>query len=402
MPHDGAGRVDDGAEASGGPPSYRLIDLFAGAGGMTEGFVRLSGRNFRAVWANDADEHAVKTYNANFGDHCVRGDINALLADPATVIPPADVVIGGPPCQGFSLLNRKREGDPRKELWRPFLEVVERSGADIFVMENVVQLLGTEEFAAISAEAEGRGFRIEPKVLNAADYGVPQRRQRAFIVGSRTVDPQGRLPPPRTHYRPGKCAPQSTLFERPANAGAPLERWATVRAAIGDLPPPIGVEIRDEEAPLDLHFGRYATPLSIRRYEAIPDGGMNWRDLQRLAPELTPPCWQKKRSGGSDQFRRLKWDEPAYTIRTEFFKPEKGCYLHPQQHRALTHREAARLQSFPDDFRFCGTKSAIARQIGNAVPPLLAARVADVVWRLLTVREMERCPTPLLASSAAK
>jgi DNA (cytosine-5)-methyltransferase 1 len=114
---------------------------------------------------------------------------------------------------------------------------------------------------------------------------------------------------------------------------------------------------------------------------------MNRFDLQKRALDLTPDCWIRKKSGGTDLFGRLWWDRPAFTIRTEFFKPEKGRYLHPEQHRPITHREAARLQSFPDDFIFKGSKIEIARQIGNAVPPLLAARVADVVYMLLRIGE---------------
>jgi DNA (cytosine-5)-methyltransferase 1 len=110
---------------------------------------------------------------------------------------------------------------------------------------------------------------------------------------------------------------------------------------------------------------------------------MNRFDLQARAPELTPACWIRKKSGGTDLFGRLWWDRPAFTIRTEFFKPEKGRYLHPDQHRPITHREAARLQSFPDSFRFTGSKIEVARQIGNAVPPLLGERIADRVARLV-------------------
>ena len=110
---------------------------------------------------------------------------------------------------------------------------------------------------------------------------------------------------------------------------------------------------------------------------------MNRFDLLRLAPELTPECWVRKKSGSTDLFGRLWWDKPSVTIRTEFFKPEKGRYLHPQQDRPITHREAARLQSFPDTFRFVGSKTSVARQIGNAVPPLLAEAVAQVVLQLL-------------------
>src|ERR671927_516209 len=123
-----------------------LIDLFSGAGGLTLGFTKKFGHNFVPVWANDFNDQAVATYNANFGNHCSPGDIVDILEDPKTVIPPAEVVIGGPPCQGFSLLNKGKTNDQRKQLWRPYLDVVERSGAQIFVMENVPQLLKSAEF----------------------------------------------------------------------------------------------------------------------------------------------------------------------------------------------------------------------------------------------------------------
>jgi DNA (cytosine-5)-methyltransferase 1 len=159
--------------------------------------------------------------------------------------------------------------------------------------------------------------------------------------------------------------------------------WRTVRDAIADLPNPEGSQIRDVPPPLDLHFGRTPTAVSAARYRAVPEQGMNRFDLQKRAPALTPNCWLKKTQGGTDLFGRLWWDRPAFTIRTEFFKPEKGRYLHPVQHRPLTHREAARLQSFPDSFKFCGSKNEIAKQIGNAVPPLLSARIADCVVVML-------------------
>jgi DNA (cytosine-5)-methyltransferase 1 len=107
----------------------------------------------------------------------------------------------------------------------------------------------------------------------------------------------------------------------------------------------------------------------------VPPGG-NRFDLQKNAPHITPGCWIRKTSGGTDLFGRLWWDRPSVTIRTEFYKPEKGRYLHPEQHRPITHREAARIQTFPDDFLFSGTKIQIAKQIGNAVPPILAYHLA--------------------------
>lgn len=367
----------------------RLIDLFCGAGGMSLGFSKAFGQDFVPVWANDFNDYAAATYNANFGHHCVSGDIVDLLSAPETVIPQADVVIGGPPCQGFSLLNKNKQTDSRKRLWQPYFQVVERSGARIFVMENVPQLLGSPEFEEIVEAAEGLGFKLAAAILCAADYGVPQTRYRAFILGCRFADPATVFPPKRTHFKPPNGNGRKNLFSVTGDFTADAQVWRTVRDAIGDLPSPAGHEIRDDSPPLDLHFGRRPTEKSVLRYKTIPKEGMNRFDLQRLAPELTPACWIRKTKGGTDLFGRLWWDRPAFTLRTEFFKPEKGRYLHPSEHRPITHREAARLQTFPDSFSFSGSKIEIARQIGNAVPPLLAAQLAECVRRLLDLRPQQ-------------
>lgn len=345
---------------------FKLVDLFAGAGGFTLGFTQTE--RFEPVFANDFNMYAAKTYNANFGDHCLHGDINEFIQRKTFHVPKADVVIGGPPCQGFSLLNKQRQGDPRKQLWKAYLEVVERILPGVFVMENVPELLASLEFDEIQKTAEKLGYSLVSGILNAADYGVPQRRKRAIIIASRHGMPE--LPKP-THgdWRKGR-----NLFHQG------LLDWETVERAINDLPDAEGIDIRVGmvPAPMDLHFGRTPTFESLQRYKCIPEGG-NRFDLQRKRPDLTPECWIRKKSGGTDLFGRLWWDRPAFTIRTEFFKPEKGRYLHPRRHRPITHREAARLQSFPDSFIFTGTKVEVARQIGNAVPPLLAKNVARAV-----------------------
>lgn len=356
--------------------SFRLIDLFAGAGGFTQGFAQIK-RNgeaaFNSVWANDFNADAVKTYNANFGEHCTHGDIIGLLDDPMTHIPRADIVIGGPPCQGFSPLNKNRELDPRKQMWIPFMDVVKRCGASVFVMENVPELLTSAEFGQLEEHAFKLGFTIRFAKLIAADYGVPQTRTRAFVFGSRLHDPIDVFPPKRTHYNPRKPLTPGMYVANP-------QPWVTVREAIEDLAEPVGTELRGDTGTEALHFGRNPTQLSLDRYRAIPDPGMNRVDLLRLAPELTPACWVKKKSGGTDLFGRLWWDRPSVTIRTEFYKPEKGRYLHPEAHRPITHREAARFQSFPDTFIFKGTKVEVARQIGNAVAPKLAEKIAQAVF----------------------
>ncbi len=340
---------------------YRVIDLFCGAGGMTLGFTEmdrlLSGRlepggpklnsrpvgtpKFVTVWANDLNQYTVDTYNRNFGHHCAPGDICELLEDPSVKIPEADVVIGGPPCQGFSLLNKNKKGDGRRQLWRPYLEVVRRSGARAFVMENVPQLLNSPEYWELCEAAENLGFRVRPGVLMAADFGVPQTRRRAFIFALRSDEVVEPLFPHPSHYNPRTGRGVQPCLYSEARDAKPLKPWRTVLDAVADLPPPQTTEIREDQAPpLDLHFGRSPTSKSMLRYRAIPKPGMNREDLLRLAPHLTPRCWVNKK-GGTDLFGRLWWDRPAVTIRTEFFKPEKGRYLHPEQHRPITHREAA-------------------------------------------------------------
>lgn len=347
--------------------TWRLIDLFCGAGGMSLGFAdpRFCG-GFRNVLAVDNDAAAIATHEHNFGGTSVCGNIETWLEK--AEVPHADVVIGGPPCQGFSLLNKKRDGDARRALWEPYLDVVARSGARVFVMENVAELFRSDELGDIRARAKGLGFQTEAAILNAADYGAPQTRRRTIVLGWKEGLWQPQFPPLKTHAEPG--------------LDSNLPPWRTVRDAISDLPAPVRLEI-EGEAPLNLHIRRTPTEKSLARYRAVPPGG-NRFDLQRNAPEITPDCWIRKTSGGTDLFGRLWWDRPSVTIRTEFYKPEKGRYLHPEAHRPITHREAARLMGFPDDFHFCGTKVEVARQIGNAVPPPLAGALGRLVAEMLT------------------
>lgn len=347
---------------------FRVIDLFSGAGGMTLGFAdsRYCG-DFEPVLAVDNDRAALETHAANFSGQVICGNIEEWLTENPD-IPHADVVIGGPPCQGFSLLNKQRVGDARRALWEPYIDIVEKSGARIFVMENVAELLKSDELQHIIARVKFLGFEVRAQVLNAADYGAPQTRKRTIVVAWKNdclVAPE--FPPRPTHAAPGVTSE--------------LPRWRTVRDAIGNLRPPTGTEPTSRKT-YDLHFGRTPTPKSLLRYQAVPSGG-NRFDLQRNAPEITPDCWIRKKSGGTDLFGRLWWDRPSVTIRTEFFKPEKGRYLHPDQHRPITHREAARLMGFPDDFKFKGSKVEIARQIGNAIPPDFAGSIGQMVSNFL-------------------
>jgi len=327
-----------------------LMDLFAGAGGFTLGFVQAG---FVPIFAVENDEDAALTYDANFGPHCSTEDINNVKE-----FPPADVIIGGPPCQGFSNLGSHLANDPRNQLWRHFVRAVKQAHPLAFVVENVPPLLKSEEGQELIRETRALGYKVQGKILNAADYGAPQRRKRTIILGTRIGELK--FPEP-THVNPDKRDLTT----------AHLSDWRTVRQAIGDLPlDPTGYS---------LHIGRNPTPMSLERYTHIPPGGNRWN----LPRSLMPDCWKRKTKGGTDLFGRLRWDEPCVTIRTEFFKPEKGRYLHPEAHRPITHREAARIQGFPDEFIFRGSKIEIAKQIGNAVPVKLAYAIAQAVKQMI-------------------
>ena len=332
---------------------YTVVDLFSGAGGLTCGFVKAG---FVPTLAVEKETDFARTYMTNFGAHVLTSPIEKLVKTDLFNFS-ADVVIGGPPCQGFSNLTGNRQTDPRRVAWRYFMEVVERTNCKVFLIENVPNLLSSKEGDSIIKHAKSLGFHIDDnsaKVLLASNYGVPQNRKRAFILGSK-LGPIF-LPPPQSTKK--------TLRE--AFRGIPLKpsyRELLSQPASGE----------------QLHISRNPTPVSLARYKVIPPGG-NRFDLQKNAPELTPGCWIRKTSGGTDLFGRLEWDKPARcTIRTEFYKPEKGRFLHPSENRPITHWEAARIQSFDDDFLWCGTKIRIAIQIGNAVPPLLALAIAEEI-----------------------
>jgi DNA (cytosine-5)-methyltransferase 1 len=362
-----------------------MLDLFAGCGGMTRGF--LDQGSFASVGAVEMDRAAAATYAVNFdptGEHTFAGDI-ARYRD----VPEVDLVVGGPPCQGFSALGKRDPGDVRNQLWREFVRVVRESNAHIFVFENVDRFTRTPEFELLR-QAAGEGgelsdFRTQVFRLNAADFGTPQKRIRTIVVGSR-VGPV--TDPVQTHAKV---------------PGAGLLRWRSLREAFLEGSVVLEPDVREawlpestvdfQGAPIDgvfklhdLHVTRNHDLTSEIRYAHIAPGHARFD----LPDELQYPCWRRHKKGAGDVLGRLRWDEPAVTIRTEFFRPEKGRFLHPQWenggvqiNRALTHAEAAVVQGFDERHLWCGSKAAIARQIGNAVPPPLASAVADVVARRL-------------------
>ena len=344
----------------------RVIDLFAGCGGLTQGFSETG--LYTPAAAVELDRAAAATYAQNFGDHVYVGDIADWVQ---MSMPAADVVVGGPPCQGFSALGKQDPADPRNAMWRHYLATLRRVRPAFFVLENVPQFLRSSEFAAFEDETRRGGlldrYVLEPFVLNSANYGVPQSRRRAVVIGRlRDIGPLG--PPPESSR---------------ATLGDAFPHWLSPCVTETELPDST-IEFRGQPVPgafkiRELHITRRPTDLSKARFRAIPPGG-NRTDLP---DHLQTPCWRKHKSGNLDVMGRLVWSKPSVTIRTEFFKPEKGRYLHPDAHRPITHAEAAFIQGFPESFLWCGNKSSIARQIGNAVPPPLASAIASHIARSL-------------------
>jgi DNA-methyltransferase (dcm) len=369
-----------------------MIDLFAGCGGMTQGFVDAG---FEPILAVEFNPHAAATYAANFGiDHTICGDIADVNE---YSVPEVDLVIGGPPCQGFSNLGSKDINDPRNKLWREYVRIVNHAHPKVFVIENVDRFLKSSEFSLLIKEVKpgGRleGYELTYGTLNSADYGVPQKRIRTIVIGS--LIGRIELPPP-THSQSSESCQD---HRRP---------WVALRNRIWGLPAtPSTTNLPDRSQSIfgriipgpftseELHIGRNPRSKSIARYALVPPGGGRF-DIAAKAPELLPRCWAEKPTGTTDVMGRLEWEKPSVTIRTEFFKPEKGRYLHPQWvegdasrqvNRPITHLEAARIQDFPDSFKWCGTKIEIARQIGNAVPVGLARAIGMHVRNYMNSEE---------------
>ncbi len=341
-----------------------VLDLFAGAGGFSEAF-RQAG--FDIVGAVEFDRAAAATYAANFGPIVAAMPIQEWLA--TGDVPQVDVVVGGPPCQGFSQLGLQDPEDERSKLWSEYVETVLRARPKYFVLENVGAFTKAPEYGGLSAEVGPDGrlqhYRFIATVLNAADYGAAQARRRAIFIGYRKDLPQVTLPP-ATHAAEPVTVRQAFARRKVRRRVEYVDLALVVQSKRPDgLPGPYTSR--------QLHVDRLYSTVSKARFRCIPPGG-NRHDLPI---ELQAPCWRGFTKGASDVMGRLHWDKPSVTIRTEFTKPEKGRYLHPSEDRALTLYEGAVLQGFPDSYKWVGSRTDIARQIGNAVPIDLGRAIAE-------------------------
>ncbi|MFN7924014.1 MAG: DNA cytosine methyltransferase [Bryobacteraceae bacterium] len=383
-------------------------DLFCGAGGLSFGF---QNAGFQIAFANDINEEYANTYRLNHeGTKFFRESIEDLTTRDVfrktglgkTDI---DILIGGPPCQGFSINAPKRSlEDDRNHLFREYGRLVlEGLRPKVIVMENVpgmVSLDGGRFIKDIYALFEGAGYRMRHMILCAAHYGIPQERWRLFFIGTILKNAEISFPEP-THYAPVRAnftGGRSMTWlpsiqngvQRPNLFGMILKPFTTVQDAIGDLPA-LGIRQGTEEAEYSgvpatpyqrlmraksrLLFNHVAGSLSkqnLERLKHIKPGG-SWREIPR---ELLPKGMKKaRRSDHTRRYGRIDPDGLSGTVLTKC-DPHWGSFFHYEQDRALTVREAARIQSFPDDYRFYGSRVSQYEQVGNAVPPLLAETLA--------------------------
>ena len=343
----------------------RVIDLFAGVGGLSLGFEK---KGFEVVLANKYDASIAASYIANHKNtKMIVGDITSLdLEDTfGKMAGKVDVVIGGPPCQGFSQKGqRKTIHDERNFLFKYYVSVVELVKPKYFVMENVPNLL-TAEGGYFRHEIEELfnklGYSLEYGVLNASDYGVPQNRRRAVIIGKLGGDAP-KLPIPQGN--------KVTIWDAISDL-AYLESGEGSEEQEYKFPAESDYEkmLRADSSILFNHIATKHSPLALERLALIPpNAGREVLPEEHLTKSIYSGTWT-----------RMKKDEISVTITTRFDTPSSGKFTHPFLNRAITVREAARIQSFPDDFHFVGNKGSQMKQVGNAVPPLLAAAIAEVI-----------------------
>lgn len=396
--------------------SYKVISLFSGCGGMDLGFKQAG---FSIEWANEIDVDACKTYTHNIGTHVFQGDIHTIKRE--DLPDDIDVVIGGFPCQGFSMAGKREVNDDRNFLYKEMKRIIGIVQPKMFVAENVRGLLSMEKGKVIEKivqDFSDLGYRVDYRLLYAPDYGVPQSRYRVFIVGIKDKEDICFPEPNTIKYQTVRDSIGDLLELGQLSNHEILQSWPSYydfvmnRIKEGqklcnsrhgensiytwDIPEAYG-ETSPEEKELLITLAKN------RRHKkyGIKDGNplsasilaelMN-KDLPYIH-NLTQSLIQKEylsekepdfydiTKANFNRFKRLSWDEPAPTILTNFDSPRN--YLHPSENRPLTVREAARLQTFPDSFVFKGNYKKQYTQVGNAVPPLLAYHVAKSIQKNL-------------------
>jgi DNA (cytosine-5)-methyltransferase 1 len=352
----------------------KVISLFSGGGGLDLGFIT---EGFKIVWAIDSNINAVNTYKANIGDHIICEDINKIDLN---ILPKADIVIGGPPCQSFSLAGKRQSDDARGQLvWR-YIDILKKVKPKVFLFENVIGLCsaktsnGEKILDLLKVTMQHIGYKIAYQVINAADYGIPQQRKRIIIVGMKNK--------------------KKFIFPEPTHSqnSNVLRKYITVKEAIGDLPPacknqndiinyklkPKNIyqeNMRNISGCVSEHFVPKMSELDAYIVKHVKPGG-NYMDIPNSVPSSRIRRLQRE-GGHTTCYGRMDPNKPAYTINTYFNRPNVGCNIHYKENRLITIREALRLQSFPDDYKIVSSSKQDKHVIvGNAVPPLLAKMIA--------------------------
>lgn len=349
---------------------YSVIDLFAGVGGLSLGFKM---EDFDILLANEIDKSIAESYKKNnpetnvINEDITKLNISEVFGEYKNKI---DVIVGGPPCQGFSQKgSRKSINDSRNFLFRYFFEVVKYVEPKFFVMENVPNLL-TNENGFFKGEIEKLfsdiNYFTSFQIVSAADFGVPQNRKRAIIIGSKK----------------NKKIRISTEEKISVTIWDAISDLYFLESGEGEFsqnykyPPQSDYqkELRGQSQRLYNHIATKHSPMALKKLSLIP---VNGGDKSSLPPKMLT------KSIYSGTWSRMKKDEHSVTITTRFDTPSSGRFAHPFLNRAITVREAARIQSFPDSFIFWGNKSSQMKQVGNAVPPKLSRVIAKTILKEL-------------------
>lgn len=387
------------------PRQLRTIDLFAGAGGITEGF-RQAG--YKCLYGNDCMDGAIQTFGRNHPEAWADPRVIEEI-DPATVRKTLglgkgelDVLVGGPPCQGFSINAPERFlTDPRNALFKHYARFLQEFSPRAFLFENVPGLLSIGDgkvLRQILREFENLGYNVTAKILFAPHYGVPQERWRLILLGSIYGDI---IHPEPTHYATGRAnfrGGGTMTFALEDEDRTRLKSLVTVNEAIGDLPrlkmgegseviqydrdahSDYAQQMRNPQGVTFNHFAAKLAKQNIERMKFVKPGG-SWRDIPH---QLLPKGMQRARkSDHTKRYGRLRKDGLAGTVLTKC-DPHWGAVFLPDQPRTLTVREAARLQSFPDTYQFAGSRVSQYEQVGNAVPVIMAKVIAEQVLEHLT------------------
>lgn len=349
--------------------TYNIVDLFSGVGGLSYGFHRMP--EFNIILANEIEKDISKAYSLNYPEvPMLNSDISDLTTDvlmPVIGQQRVDLIIGGPPCQSYSTLGKRRL-DKKAILFLEYKRILGLLQPTAFVFENVSGILSMDKgklFKTIQKEFAELGYILKYKVLDAADYGVPQHRERVFLVGFKNHN--------------------SFEYPLPTHGGNGLKPYVTLKDAIGDLPVIDSGEssdtyisgitndflcfVRDNYDILTEHKSPKNGAHLIRIMKTLQEG----QGKNDLPEEIRP------KSGYGNTYAKLWWDRPSTTITRNFACPSSSRCIHPRDSRAMSIREGARLQSFPDSYKFYGSDGTKRLEIGNAVPPLLSIAIAKQI-----------------------